>query len=119
MQVNAPSTFAVCTSLVKLIVHDGLIPKDLREARTRATIDLLHRVLKRSGAKPVPKAAELTWPASDTLASIGSSASRVYPRLVKLPSNQPRRLHYRRRVRLLLQRMCKSELEIWISGMEI
>ena len=110
--------FDECTSLAKLIVHDGLIPKDLREARTRATIDLLHRLLKRSGAKPVPKAAKLTWPASDTLASIGSSASRVYPRLAKLPS-QPRRLHYRRRVRLLLQRMCKSELEIWISGMEI
>ena len=111
--------FDECTSLAKLIVHDGLIPKDLREARTRATIDLLHRLLKRSGAKPVPKAAKLTWPASDTLASIGSSASRVYPRLAKLPSNQPRRLHYRRRVRLLLQRMCKSELEIWISEMEI
>ena len=105
---------------MKLIVHDGLIPKDLREARTRATIDLLHRLLRRSGAKPVPKAAELTWPASDTLglASIGSSASRVYPRLAKLP-NQPRRLHYRRRVRLLLQQMCKSELEIWISELEI
>ena len=110
--------FERCTSLAKLVVHYGLLPKDLREARTRTTIDLLHRLLKKSGVKPVPKAAELTWPASDTLASIERSASRVYPRLAKLP-NQPRRLHYRRRVRLLLQQMCKSELEIWISELEI
>ena len=112
--------FDRCTSLAKLVVHDGLLPKDLREARTRTTIDLLHRLLKRSGVKPVPKAAKLAWPVPDTLASIGRSASRVDPQLAEQLPNQPRRLHYcYRRVRLLLHQVCKSELEIWISELEI
>ena len=112
--------FDRCTSLAKLVVHDGLLPKDLREARTRTTIDLLHRLLKKSGVKPVPKAAKLAWPVPDTLASIGRSASRVDPQLAEQLPNQPRRLHYcYRRVRLLLHQVCKSELEIWISELEI
>ena len=112
--------FDRCTSVAKLIVHDGLLPKDLREARTRTTIDLLHRLLKKSGVKPVPKAAKLAWPVPDTLASIGRGASQVDPQLAEQLPNQPRRLHYcYRRVRLLLHQVCKSELEIWISELEI
>ena len=110
--------FERCTSLAKLVVHYGLLPKDLREARTRTTIDLLHRLLKKSGVKPVPKAAKLAWPVPDTLASI--EASQVDPQLAEQLPNQPRRLHYcYRRVRLLLHQVCKSELEIWISELEI
>ena len=109
--------FDRCTSVAKLIVHDGLLPKDLREARTRTTIDLLHRLLKKSGVKPVPKAAKLAWPVPD---AGESDTSQVDPQLAEQLPNQPRRLHYcYRRVRLLLHQVCKSELEIWISGMEI
>ena len=66
----------------------------------------LYRALKKSGAKRVPK---LTWPAPATLA----------PRLAELP-NQRRCPHYRyRRVRLLLQQLRKSKLEVWIAELEI
>ena len=113
--------FARCTSLAKLIIHDGHIPKDLREARITTTIDLLHRLLKQTRAhpKPVPKAATLiTWPAPDhTLASIGRSASRVYPRLAE--PNQPRRLRYRSPRMRFLQHICGLELEVWVSELEI
>ena len=113
--------FARCTSLAKLIIHDGHIPKDLREARITTTIDLLHRLLKQTRAhpKPVPKAATLiTWPAPDTLANNGRSASRVYPRLAEL-SNQSRRLRYRSPRMRFLQQICGSELEVWVSELEI
>ena len=90
----------------------------MREARITTTIDLLHCVLKPSGAKPVPKAATLiTWPAPDTLANIGRSASRVYPRLAE--PKQPRRLRYRSPRMRFLQQICGSELEIWVSELEI
>ena len=66
----------------------------------------LYRALKKSGAKRVPR---LTWPAPATLA----------PRLAELP-NQRRCPHYLyRRVRLLLQHVWKSELEVWIAELEI
>ena len=112
--------FARCTSLAKLIIHDGHIPKDLREARITTTIDLLRRLLKQTGAnpKPVPKVATLiTWPAPDTLANIGRSASRIYPRLAE--PNQPRRLRYRSPRMRFLQQICGSELEVWVSELEI
>ena len=93
----------------------------MREARNTTTIDLLHCVLKPSGAKPVPKAATLiTWPAHNTFANIGRSASRVHPRsAAELPKNQPRRLHYRSPRMRFLQQICGSELEIWVSELEI
>ena len=95
----------------------------MREARITTTIDLLRRLLKQTGAnpKPVPKAATLiTWPAPDTLANIGRSASRVHPRsAAELPKNQPRRLHYRSPRMRFLQQICGSELEIWVSELEI
>ena len=68
------------------------------------------------GADPVPK---LTWPAPTTLATTGHRASRGCPRLTELPKQRPCP-HYRyRRVRLLLQHVWKSELEVWIAELEI
>ena len=92
----------------------------MREARITTTIDLLRRLLKQTGAnpKPVPKAATLiTWPAPDTLANIGRSASRIYPRLAE--PNQPRRLRYRSPRMRFLQQICGLELEVWVSELEI
>ena len=90
----------------------------MREARITTTIDLLHCVLKPSGAKPVPKAATLiTWPAHNTFANIGRSASRIYPRLAE--PNQPRRLRYRSPRMRFMQQICGSELEVWVSELEI
>ena len=72
----------------------------------RKALPQLYRALKKSGAKRVPK---LTWPAPAALA----------PRLAELP-NQRRCPHYLyRRVRLLLQHVWKSELEVWIAELEI
>ena len=72
----------------------------------RKALPQLYRALKKSGAKRVPK---LTWPAPAALA----------PRLAELP-NQRRCPHHRyRRVRLLLQHVWKSELEVWIAELEI
>ena len=72
----------------------------------RRALPQLYRALKKSGAKRVPK---LTWPAPAALA----------PRLAELP-NQRRCPHYLyRRVRLLLQHVWKSELEVWIAELEI
>ena len=72
----------------------------------RKALPQLYRALKKSGAKRVPK---LTWPAP---AALG-------PRLAELP-NQRRCPHHRyRRVRLLLQHVWKSELEVWIAELEI
>ena len=108
----AESAFSRCTSLSKLILPDA--PKVSKSLRT--ALPQLHRALKKSGAKPVPK---LTWSAPATLATIGDRASSGCPRLAKLP-NQRRCPHYRyRRVRLLLQQLWKSELEVWIAELEI
>ena len=96
------SAFKGCTSLSKLTLLDA--PK-VSESLRRA-LPQLYRALKKSGAKRVPK---LTWPAPAALA----------PRLAELP-NQRRCPHYRyRRVRLLLQQLWKSELEVWIAELEI
>ena len=96
------SAFEGCTSLSKLTLPDApKVSESLRKA-----LPQLYRALKKSGAKRVPR---LTWPAPAALA----------PRLAELP-NQRRCPHHRyRRVRLLLQHVWKSELEVWIAELEI
>ena len=106
------SAFEGCTSLSELTLPDApKVSESLRKA-----LPQLYRALKKSGAKPVPK---LTWSAPATLATIGDRASSGCPRLAELP-NQRRCPHHRyRRVRLLLQHVWKSELEVWIAELEI
>ena len=96
------SAFEGCTSLSELTLPDApKVSESLRKA-----LPLLYRALKKSGAKRVPK---ITWHAPAALA----------PRLAELP-NQRRCPHHRyRRVRLLLQHVWKSELEVWIAELEI
>ena len=95
------SAFEGCTSLSELTLPDApKVSESLRKA-----LPQLYRALKKSGAKRVPK---ITWPAPAALA----------PRLAELP-NQRRCPHHRyRRVRLLLQQLLKSKLEIWIAELE-
>ena len=107
-----PFAFVGCASLSKLTLPGApRVSESLKKA-----LPQLYLALKVSRAKPLPK---LTWPAPETLATVGHRASRGCPRLAELP-NQRRCPHYRyRRVRLLLQQLWKSELEVWIAELEI
>ena len=109
------SAFIGCRSLSRLTLPGA--PKVSESLRK--VLPQLYRALfwqTYHGADPVPK---LTWPAPTTLATTGHRDSRGCPRLTELQQQRPCP-HYRyRRVRLLLQQLWKSKLEVWIAELEI
>ena len=108
------SAFIGCHSLSRLTLPCApKVSESLRKVLPQLYSALFWQTY--NGADPVPK---LTWPAPTTLATTGHRASRGCPRLIELPKQRPCP-HYRYwRVRLLLQQLWKSKLEIWIAELE-